>query len=160
MTADLAVVVVSYNTRDMLRACLKAITDAVGGLRSAVYVVDNASTDGSVEMVRSEFPNVELTASAENLGFARANNLALADADARYLLLLNPDTEAEPGSLRTLVEFMDSHPEAGAVGPMLLNTDGSIQNNGSKFPSLGREVLAVTGLRRLAPRWTERVYGY
>lgn len=161
MTADLAIVIVSFNTRDMLRDCLRALPAAVGPLSCMTYVVDNASGDGSVEMVRAEFPGVELIASDKNLGFARANNVALERADARYLLLLNPDTEAEPGSLERLVAFMDAHPRAGACGPLLLNSDGTLQPNGRRFPTLLREVLAVTGAWRLVPRWYERrlVYG-
>jgi hypothetical protein len=157
---DLAIVIVSYNTREMLRDCLKAIPAAVNGLSFQVYVVDNNSTDGSAEMVAQEFPEVDLTASRENLGFTRGNNVALARAQARHLLLLNPDTEAEPESLSRLVAFMDSHPEAGACGPKLLNTDGSLQRNGAKFPTLLREFLSVTGLRRLAMRRYETSLGY
>lgn len=157
---DLAVIIVSYNTREMLRACLHSLPAATQGLAYTVFVVDNASVDGSAEMVGREFPEVDLTASPVNLGFARGNNLALTRADARYVLLLNPDTEPEPGSLRRLVEFMDAHPEAGACGPKLLNSDGTIQPNGAKFPTLLREFLGVTGLRRLAMSLYERKMGY
>lgn len=158
--ADLAIVIVSYNTRDMLRDCLRAIPDAARGLSYRVYVVDNNSPDDSAGMVAQEFPEVDLTASRENLGFTRGNNLVLARAQARYLLLLNPDTEAEPDSLTRLVAFMDAHPEAGACGPKLLNTDGTLQRNGAKFPTLLREFLSVTGLRRLAMRRYEIALGY
>jgi N-acetylglucosaminyl-diphospho-decaprenol L-rhamnosyltransferase len=157
---DLAVVIVSYNVEGLLRACLRSLPAAADGLAYAVFVVDNASADGTVEMVRREFPDADLTANVENAGFARANNLALARADARYYLLLNPDTGPEPGSLRKLAAFMDAHPEAGACGPMLLNSDGSLQRNGAKFPTLLRDFLAVTGLRRLAMRRYELALGY
>lgn len=160
MAADLAIVIVSYNTRDLLRACLRAIPEATRGLNAVTYVVDNASPDRSGDMVAQEFPEVDLTKSEVNLGFTKGNNLALARADARYVLLLNPDTEAHPGSLTRLVEFMDGHPEAGACGPKLLNSDGSLQRNGAKFPTLTRELLGVTGLRRLAMRRYELAMGY
>lgn len=157
---DLQIVVVSYNTRELLRACLRAIPDAVGGLKCVTSVVDNASSDGSAEMVKAEFSEVELIASSENLGFTRANNLVLNRADARFVLLLNPDTEAAPGSLETLARFMDAHPDCGACGPMLLNSDGSIQANGARFPTVLREFVCVTGLRRLAMRRYEIALGY
>lgn len=157
---DLALVIVSYNTEAMLRDCLKALPAACTGLNYAVYVVDNHSPDGSAGMVAREFPEVDLTASTENLGFTRGNNLALARTDARYVLLLNPDTEAKPLSLTRLVQFMEAHPQAGACGPKLLNTDGSLQRNGAKFPTLRREFLSVTGLRRLAMSRYEIALGY
>lgn len=157
---DLAIVIVSYNTEDLLRACLRSLPAATAGLTCKTYVVDNYSPDGSAAMVEREFPDVELTANTANVGFSRANNMALERAEARYVLLLNPDTEPEPDSLRRLVEFMDAHPKAGACGPKLLNSDGSLQRNGAKFPTLLREFLSVTGLRRLAMRRYEVALGY
>lgn len=159
---DLAIVIVSYNTLDLLRDCLRSLPAAVGSLDYRVYVVDNNSPDASAEMVRTEFPNVELTASKINLGFSGGNNLILQQESisARYFLLLNPDTESEAGSLNLLVAFMDAHSKAGACGPKLLNTDRSLQRNGAKFPTLLREFLGVTGLRRLAMSRYERALGY
>lgn len=161
--ADLSIIVVSYNTEALLRACLHSIPAACAGLTHETYVVDNVSSDGSAEMVRREFPGVHLTVAPSNLGFARANNLALAlpeVQESRYVLLLNPDTEAAPDSLAALVRFMDAHPDAGACGPKLLNTDGSIQRNGGKFPGVLRDFLSVTGLRKLAMRRYEIALGY
>jgi GT2 family glycosyltransferase len=149
---DLCIVIVSYNTRDMLRDCLRALSAATAGLRTSVWLIDNASTDGSPEMAAREFPETRVMANDRNVGFARANNQALEQADARYLLLLNPDTEARPGSLALAVAHMDADPRMGACGPMLLNTDGSLQRNGGRFPTPFRELLHVTGLWRLAPR--------
>ncbi len=160
---DLAIIIVSFNTEALLRLCLRAIPAACGGLSYDVYVIDNFSADGSTEMARREFPQVHLTVSERNLGFAGANNTALRLPEAqaaRYVLLLNPDTEARPGSFESLVRFMDSNPRAGACGPRLLNTDGSLQRNGAKFPTLLREFLGVTGLRRLAMRRYETALGY
>lgn len=157
---DLSIVIVSYNVREMLRDCLRALPEATAGLSIEVFVVDNASSDGSAAMVRDEFPSVRLTASAENLGFTRGNNVALKHSGGRYVLLLNPDTEAEPESLTRLVRFMDAHPAAGACGPKLLNTDGSLQPNGKVFPTPWGEFVAVSGLRRLVPRRFERVHMY
>lgn len=157
---DLSIVIVSYNVRDLLRACLSSLPQAAPGLETEVFVVDNASADGSAAMVREEFPSVGLTASEENLGFTRGNNLALRQSCGRHVLLLNPDTEPEPGSLARLIRFMDEHPQAGACGPKLLNSDGSLQHNGRRFPSLWREFLGVTGLRRLAMKRFERDLEY
>jgi len=157
---DLSIVIVSYNVREMLRDCLRSLPAGTEGLETEVFVVDNASTDGSAEMVAAEFPQVRLTASRENLGFTRGNNVALRECTGRHVLLLNPDTEAEAGALAALVRFMDSHPQAGACGPKLLNSDGSLQHNGARFPTLMREFLGVTGLRRLAMARYERAYGY
>ncbi|MEP6756366.1 MAG: glycosyltransferase family 2 protein, partial [Chthonomonadales bacterium] len=157
---DLGIIIVSYNNSDLLRKCLKSIPDACPNLRYAVSVVDNASPDDSVEMVRGEFPKVQLTASNENLGFARANNLQMEMSTAEFVLLLNPDTEPYTGSLALLVDFMRQHPEAGVVGPKLLNTDGSIQLNGRLFPGVWREFLAVSGLRRFNIDGYNRKYQY
>jgi N-acetylglucosaminyl-diphospho-decaprenol L-rhamnosyltransferase len=157
---DLAVVIVSYNTEAMLRACLQALPAACDGLSYVTHVVDNRSSDGSAEMVARDFPDVRLTVSETNLGFAGGNNLVLERVSARHVLLLNPDTEPEPDALRLLVEFLDTHSDVGACGPMLLNTDGSLQRNGAKFPGPLREFLGVTGLRRLAMRRYELAMGY
>jgi N-acetylglucosaminyl-diphospho-decaprenol L-rhamnosyltransferase len=159
-SVDLAIVIVSYNTQDLLRSCLRAVPAATQGLSCVTYVVDNASSDGSAEMVAREFPDVDLTASGENLGFTKGNNVALQRTAARYVLLLNPDTEPDAASLTTLVQFMDARPGAGACGPMLLNSDRTLQRNGAKFPTPLREFLGVTGLRRLAMRRYELSLGY
>jgi len=114
---DVAIIIVSFNTEALLRSCLDSIPAACNDLSFRTYVIDNVSSDGSAEMVRSEFADVELTVAASNLGFARANNLALQRPDvraSRFTLLLNPDTEAKPGSIATLVRFMEGHAEAGA----------------------------------------------
>lgn len=145
---DLSIVIVSYNTRDMLRDCLRALPAATEGLAVETFVVDNHSPDDSAGMVAAEFPDVRLLANTDNPGFARANNQAFALCTGRYVLALNPDTEAEPGALTALVRFMDAHPDAGVCGPKLLNSDGSLQHNGRRFPTPWREFLAVSGLRK------------
>jgi N-acetylglucosaminyl-diphospho-decaprenol L-rhamnosyltransferase len=129
----LSVVVVSYNTRELLRTCLTSV------LRSAVAevtVVDNASCDDSPQMVQADFPQVRLVASAQNLGFVRANNLALRESHGDHLLLLNPDAELLEGALSILQGFLDGRPQAGAVGPRLAYGDGSFQHAAFKFPTL------------------------
>ena len=145
---DLHIVIVSYNTVDLLRKCLKAIPDSFPELSYLVSVVDNCSSDGSPDMVESEFPKVRLIRSQTNLGFAGGNNLAISSVRSKYVVLLNPDTEPHAGSLHLLTTFLDDHKDVGVCGPMLLNTDGSLQANGRKFPTVWREFLGVTGLRR------------
>jgi len=122
MEPDLSIVVVSWNTRDDLRACLTALPAACAPLAHEAIVVDNASSDGTPAMLRAEFPAVELIETGANLGFAAGNNRALPRCRGRVVVLLNPDTVAAPGSLARLAEFLDATPRAGACGPLL--TDG------------------------------------
>ncbi len=129
----LSVVIVSYNTRELLRLCLTSVLQAGP---AEVTVVDNASSDDSAQMVQAEFPQVRLIASTQNLGFVRANNLALRESHGGHLLLLNPDAELQKGALSTLQAFLDANPRAGAVGPRLLYGDGALQHAAFKFPTL------------------------
>ncbi|MEO0250185.1 MAG: glycosyltransferase family 2 protein, partial [candidate division WOR-3 bacterium] len=122
---DLSVIVVNYNTRDLLRACLRSIRSARYTLE--LIVVDNASSDSSPEMVRQEFPSVHLIVNETNRGFGAACNQGLAIARGRYALILNADVEAMPGALDRLIEFMDSRSEAAGCGGKLLNPDKSVQ---------------------------------
>ncbi|MCX7789404.1 MAG: glycosyltransferase family 2 protein [Chloroflexaceae bacterium] len=150
---DVSVILVSWNTQDLVLACLESLPAAFGTVRADVWVVDNASSDMTLEMVRSRFPEVHLIENRHNVGFAAANNQAIAASQGRYVLLLNSDTVAHPGSIEQLVRFADSHPQAGVVGPMLLNPDGSFQDSFARFPSLANEFLSVTGIgRRLISR--------
>jgi N-acetylglucosaminyl-diphospho-decaprenol L-rhamnosyltransferase len=133
---DLTVVVVSYNTRELLARCLEAVRAARDELVVELIVVDNASRDGSAAMVAEQFPEAALIANGTNLGFGRANNQALARARGRYVLLLNPDTVAHADALRELVRFADSRPEAGAVGARLEYEDGRLQHSAFRLPDL------------------------
>jgi N-acetylglucosaminyl-diphospho-decaprenol L-rhamnosyltransferase len=149
---DLSVIIVSWNVRDLLRRCLGSIFNAPKGPRLQVIVVDNASTDGSVEMVETEFPIVQLICNAENRGFPAANNQGMAVADGRYVLLLNPDTEVIGAALGVLVAYADEHADAAVVGPKLLNPDGSIQHSRYRFPTLATALFESTWLQPVAPR--------
>lgn len=111
----------------MLADCLQSVYRTADGLDLELYVVDNASTDGSATMIRKQFSQVELIENRENVGFARANNQAIQLSRGSYILLLNSDTRVYPGALETMVQFMDEHPQAGGCGPRLLNADGSLQ---------------------------------
>lgn len=146
---DLSVIVLSYNTRDLTLACLRALPAAAAGLALEVIVVDNHSADDTMARVAVECPQAQVIVAERNLGFARGNNLGLAAARGRYLMLLNSDTAAAPGALRVLVDFMDTHADAGACGPQLLNPDGSLQPSGRDLPSLGSVVAGMLKLHRL-----------
>lgn len=123
---DLSIVIVSFNQRAYLERCLETIRATLSDstLQAEVFVVDNASEDGSLPMVRERFPRVRTIQNGENQGFSKANNQALALARGRYVLLLNNDTEVLPGALENLVFFADTHPDLGAVGPLLLDSAG------------------------------------
>ncbi|NOZ06362.1 MAG: glycosyltransferase family 2 protein [Chloroflexi bacterium] len=162
--ADLSIIIVNWNTRDLLAQCLESVAgcqmsvvrhqssdtnDRPTGdrlLTTDVWVVDNASSDGSAQMVRERFPWVRLIENEENVGFARANNQAIRRSNGRYVLLLNPDTEVQPGALETLVRFMDEHPQAGAAGARLLNPDGTLQPSCHPMPTLSRELWRLVHL--------------
>lgn len=133
----LSIIIVSYNTKNLLKACLESIGD--GGLEAKkleIFVVDNASTDSSIQMVKKSFPKVELITNSKNLGFSAANNQALKKTTGDYVLLLNSDTEIKPGALKKLVSFMETHPKAGIASAKLLNPDGTIQQSGGFLPRL------------------------
>lgn len=157
---DVCISIVSWNTRELVGHCLTALGarpssnhddcwPLIDGLSCHVVVVDNASSDGTVEMIRERFPWVTVVANRENVGFARATNQALRASTARYALLLNPDTESRPGALERLVQFMDVHPHVGAAGPRLLNTDGSLQLSVYREPTLRRELWRLLHLDAL-----------
>ena len=149
---ELFTIVVSYNTRQLLRGCLNSLQADVdrSGLEGQIWVVDNDSSDGSAAMIREEFPQVHLVTSGQNLGFAAGNNLALdalfedtqqAAPPTEYTLLLNPDTTIQPGALATLVSFMEEHPDAGMAGGQLCYPDGSFQHSAFHFPTLAQILL-------------------
>ncbi len=134
---DLSVVTVSYNTRELVRGCLASVFSTLGStLRFEVIVVDNASSDGSVAMIRGSFPEVRVLANSENVGFAAGSNQGIRESSGRYVILLNPDTMATDGALVEMVRLMEERSEVGAVGPSLLFADGSFQHSAFTFPTL------------------------
>ena len=137
---SLSVIIVSYNTRELLARCLESIA---GEPRppDEVIVVDNASADESAAMVRARFPHAQVIANAENRGFAAATNQGLRAATSHFLCLLNPDTELFPGALTALADFLESHPRVGVVGPTLLHADGTYQHAAFRFPTLPMALL-------------------
>jgi len=148
---DLSVIVVSWNTSDELRDCLESLAAGVRGISAEVIVVDNASTDGSPDMVAARFPDVRLVRSPENLGFAAGCNAGLHVATGRYLLLLNPDTIVVDDVLAATVRYLDENPGVGTLGCRVLNADGSLQPSCFRDPSVLNTFLGVTGLAKL--RW-------
>ncbi|HMM28408.1 MAG TPA: glycosyltransferase family 2 protein [Aggregatilineaceae bacterium] len=158
---DLGIVIVNWNTRDLLRDCLRSVEQSVG-VTYRVVVVDNASTDGSAEMVRAGFPRVELIENADNRGYPAANNQGLRrlgferggpDDAPRYALALNPDTVLPPDALREMVGYMDADPRVGVAGPKLVLLDGSLDLACRRsFPTPEISFYRMIGLSRLFPR--------
>lgn len=138
---DLSIVIVNWNTRDLLAQCLRSVYDTAGDLALEVFVVDNASSDGSADMVRREFPQVKLIENAENVGFARANNQAIRLSSGRYVLLLNSDAVIMTRAIQAMVSFMDEHDDVGLVGPELLDSSGRSQLSWAAFPTVLSELL-------------------
>lgn len=158
---DLSIIIVNWNTRELLRRCLASIYRHSAGLEFAVWVVDNASTDGSAEMAAREFPQARLIRNQENVGFSRANNQALRQAEGRYLLLLNSDTVLQENALRQMVAFMDAHPTVGIAGSRLLNADGTWQPSCDLFPrkpfAMLRDKLADALFPGTPVKWEDRM---
>lgn len=150
---DLSIIIVNYNVRQFLENALTSLLRAMEGLQGEIFVVDNASDDGSVEMLREKFPGVRLIANATNVGFARANNAALREATGRHLLLINPDTIVQEDTLRVMIHFMDRNPDVGLAGCTILNPDGTLQLACRRsFPTPWVAFTKIMGLGALFPR--------
>ncbi len=156
-TASVSAIIVNWNTKDLLRECLRSLLQFAAPLLTDIIVVDNASVDGSAEMVRREFPQVQLLANERNIGYAAANNQGAALARGRYLLLLNPDAQVRPDAVERLVTFAEAHPEAGLVAPKLVYPDGRCQPSLRSFPTPAALLFASLGLDKLFPR--SRLFG-
>jgi N-acetylglucosaminyl-diphospho-decaprenol L-rhamnosyltransferase len=138
MSADalvVSVIVVSYNTREMTMECLRTLQTDLRDLSAEIWLVDNASTDGSVDAIRTTFPKVNVIANTRNLGFGAANNQAMQQAKGDCFLLINSDAFPRPGAIRTMLSCLEAHPQVAAVGPCLRNRDGSLQRSCYRFPS-------------------------
>lgn len=150
---DLSIIIVNYNVKEYLKNLLHSIKKASQNLSTEIFVVDNASDDGSVEMIREKFPEVKLIANEKNLGFGKANNLALKEASGKFILLINPDTLVAEDTFSKLIEFFESHPDAGMVGCKILNPDGTLQLACRRsFPGPWTSFTKVTGLSSLFPK--------
>lgn len=149
---DVSIIIVNWNTRQILRDCLQSVYEQTQDIAFEVIVVDNGSSDDSTDMIRGEFPQVRLIANPDNRGFASANNQGIADATGRYILLLNSDTVVLDGAIQKTVTFADSRPDAGVFGCRVLNCDKTLQPTCFMFPSLLNMVLSSAYLYKLFPR--------
>lgn len=153
----LSVVIVSFNTCDLLKKCLESLLKEVEGLAYEIIVVDNASKDASVTMVKSYFPEVKLIVSDKNLGFAAANNYAFYQAQGEYVVLLNSDAFLSSGALKIALKHMKNNPQVGIAGGRLVGEDGSWQPSARMFPSLLNDFLTISGLSARFP--TSKLFG-
>lgn len=144
-----AVCIINYNTRDLLRACLQSV---LAESPTEIIVVDNASSDGSADMVMVEFPTVKLICLEKNIGYGAASNLAVERCYADYILLLNSDTVVKPGALRALSRYLEVHKLAAVIGPRISNPDGTPQTSCFHFPTPLHILLYLSGLYRWIPR--------
>lgn len=149
---DISIVIVNWNTRKLLLDCLASLYATVKAVSFEVFLVDNASSDGSVAAVRAQYPQVNVIQNEKNLGFAAANNQALRVMQGKYALLLNTDTVLTEGAMTKLFAYLENHGEAGMACGQLLNADGSKQNSFANFPSLLGLLCNETVLRLLLPR--------
>ncbi len=154
----LSIIIVNFNTKELLSRCLNSIFSHPCSEPFEVLVVDNASSDGSSEMIKQTYPQVKLISNQENVGFARANNRGIREAKGIYILLLNSDTEVQKGSLQGLVNFMDYHPKAGAAGCQLLLPDGTPQSftygKDPTLPYLVKRIFFMILKRKYLHRWS------
>lgn len=135
---DVSIILVSYNTKELTRNCIKSIYEKAQGLKYDIWLIDNASSDGSQEMIKEEFPDVKLIESSENLGFGRANNLAIKQSEAKYMFLLNTDTVLVNNAVKILFDFMEKpeNSDVGGCGGQLYNSDMSLQDSVGEFDTL------------------------
>jgi GT2 family glycosyltransferase len=149
---DLSVIILSWNTRTLLEKCLRSLVCASPEDSIEIIVVDNASEDGSRQMVQEQFPQVRLVVNSHNIGFGAGNNTALPYVTGRYVLFLNSDTVVMDGALSAMIRYADSQPDVGILGPKLLNEDGSLQYSCRQYPNLGTGFFRNTPLGRLFPK--------
>jgi GT2 family glycosyltransferase len=145
---DLAIIIVSWNTREILRHCLQSVFASQTTKKFKVWVVDNGSSDGTGQMIKEFFSQIQIISNDDNVGFAHANNQAIMDSSGDYVMLLNPDTVVEKDVIETLVNFLEKYPDIGAVGPRLLNPDGTLQESAYPEPTLAREFWRLFHLDR------------
>ena len=152
--SDLTIIIVSWNVRELLATCLRSIEEVHDKQLSVeVIVVDASSEDDTLDMLAGDFPSVQAIATSENVGFSRGNNIGIAAAQGKYVLLLNPDTEVIGDALGRMVAFMDANEKVGVVGPQLLDSDRvTVQSSRRRFPTLALAFFESTWLQRLASR--------
>lgn len=149
---DLSIIIVSWNVKALLRECLMSIRKNISAIDFEVIVVDSASSDGSPQMVAEEFPWVTLISSEQNLGYPRGNNIGILVSSGRHVLILNPDTIILNDALSIMLNYLEDHIDVGALGPQLLNADGTVQSSRRRFPSLITGIFESTWFEPFAPR--------
>ena len=154
----LSVIIVSYNVKYHLEQCIRSVQKASEGIDADIWVVDNASSDGSVDYLQSIFPDVHFISNKENVGFSRANNQAIRESQGEYVLILNPDTIVAEDTLKGCVDFLDSHPKVGATGVRMLNADGTFAPPSRRgLPTPFTSFCKMIGLSTLFPQ--SRIFG-
>ncbi len=157
---DLAVIIVSWNVKDLLLANLASVfASKIPNHSFEVILVDNASHDGTIEAVRSAFPQVQLIANQHNLGFAKACNQGIEASHARHALLLNPDMRIEPDALALTIDYLDAHPEVAVMGAKLFNSHGKPMHHMRRFPTLLNQLAIIFKVHHLFPRLLDRYHG-
>jgi GT2 family glycosyltransferase len=154
---DLSIIIVTWNSQEYIRNCLDSIFLSSGNFSSEVIVVDNGSSDQTAKIVEEFYPQVNLIQNKRNLGYAKANNQGIEEANGKYLLLLNPDTQVFEDALSLMYEFMEQNPKVGALGPKLLNPDKTVQSSCREFPTFSILIWEFSGLSRLFPK--SKVFG-
>lgn len=148
---DLSVIIVSWNTRELLKKLLQSVFKYTDGIDFEIFVVDNASCDGSAEMVRNEFPGVHLIDNGQNLGFAKANNLALKRTVGKYVLFMNPDMEIRENVFKKMFDFMELRPETAISTCRLIYPDGSTQPNIKRHPTFISQAMILLKIHQFMP---------
>lgn len=148
---DISIIIINWNTRRLLDDCLASIFREIKDVPFKVFVVDNASSDGSAEMVKEKYPDVRLIENKENRGFAAAVNLALREAQGEYILILNPDTVIKNGAINKALDILSKRPEVGILGPKTYNKDGTVQKTVRRDPTLAAVFFIATKLQRIFP---------
>jgi N-acetylglucosaminyl-diphospho-decaprenol L-rhamnosyltransferase len=154
---DVSVLVVTFNSQEDIRACLDAVPSAARGVSYELIVIDNDSHDGTLRLVEEVSPEARILRQRANTGFARANNCGIEAAGGRFVLLLNPDAVAWPGSIASLVAYMDAHPRTGIAGPRLHDPDGSLQYSVRNFPTPSNQFFESLFMHRFMPRLSGRM---
>jgi GT2 family glycosyltransferase len=152
-TKDVSIIIVNWNTKDLLLSCIRSLKNRTRNLDYEIIVVDNASADGSQEAMKLNFPDVTLIQNKENLGFGKANNIGIQASSGRYLCLVNSDVEIKEGCIDHLINFMEQHPEAGMAGPKIYYPDGRIQISCKQFPSLWNYFCEAMGIHNIFPNF-------
>jgi GT2 family glycosyltransferase len=152
MVIDVSVVIVNWNTKTLLLDCIRSLYDTTLTRRMEVIVVDNASTDGSVEAVEHCFPNVTMICNDMNLGFAKANNIGIGASSGKYVCLVNSDIKVLDGCIESMCAYMNTHPAIGLLGPQILNKDLSLQSSCGELPSVKSSLMQALMLDKLLPR--------